>query len=175
MDININVLLIGVLILAVVNVVVGYRRGMVKAAISLISLVILCVVITLLASGISSYNDGNFFHVSLVVILLVILGVVHHLLSVVFFSAKLVTKLPVIHSADKLLGFVFGILETMLLLWTLYTFVMMMDLGMVGQFILAWTGESRVLTWMYQHNFLAYGIERLLSEFNFVPLSEILR
>lgn len=168
---NVNWLLIAVLILAVINVVIGYNKGMVKAVISLVSLVVLCVVGLLLANGISSYNDGKFFQVALVIILLGVIGMAHHMLGIVFFSAKLVAKLPVVHSVDKLMGIVFGILETALILWTVYTFAMMMDLGMVGQLVRTCAGENRFLAWMYQHNYLARGIEMLLSEFSFVPLS----
>ena len=168
---NVNLLLFAVLVLAVINVVMGYKKGMVKAIISLVSLVVLCVVGLLLANGISSYNDGKFFQVVLVIILLGVIGVAHHMLGIVFFSAKLVAKLPVVHSVDKLLGIVFGILETVLILWTVYTFVMMMDLGMVGQLIRTCAVENRFLAWMYQHNYLARGIEMFLSEFSFVPLS----
>ena len=170
MENGINLLLVAVIILAVVTVTLGYKRGMVKAMISLISLVVLCVVGALLANGISSYNSGRFFHVALVIILLGAIGFAHHMLSIVFFSAKLVAKLPVISSVDKLLGIVFGILETVLLLWTMYTFVMMMDLGMVEQLILSWTSENGFLTWMYQHNYLAYALDLFLSKFSFVPL-----
>ena len=174
MSMNVNILLICVIALAIINVVIGYKKGMVKAIISLLSLLILSVVVLLLAYGIGKYNDGKFFHVALVVILLAVLGVVHHLLSVVFFSAKLVAKLPVVHSLDKLMGIVFGILETALILWTLYTFIMMMNLGMVETLILSWTEENALLKWLYQNNYLAYGIARLLEEFSFIPLADIL-
>ena len=170
MENGINLLLVAVIILAVVTVTLGYKRGMVKAMVSLISLVVLCVVGALLANGVSSYNSGRFFHVALVVILLGAIGFAHHMLSIVFFSAKLVTKLPVISSVDKLLGIVFGILETVLILWTMYTFVMMMDLGVIEQLILSWTGENGFLTWMYQHNYLAHVLDLFLSKFSFVPL-----
>ena len=168
-----NYLLICFAVLAIINIVAGYKRGMVKAIISLVSLVILCVVISLLAYGISSYNGGNIFHVVLTVILLTVLGVVHHLLSVVFFSAKLIAKLPVVHSLDKLLGIVFGAVETVLILWTLYTFVMVMDLGEIGKMIVVWTEDSRLLTWLDRHNYLAQGMDRLLEEFSFIPLAKL--
>lgn len=168
-----NYLLICLAVLAIINIMAGYKRGMVKAIISLVSLVILCVVVSLLAFGISSYNGGRFFHVALAVILLTVLAVVHHLLSLVFFSAKLIAKLPVVHSLDKLLGIVFGLVETVLILWTLYTFVMMMDLGEIENMLVVWTEDSRLLTWFYQHNYLAYGIARLLEEFSFIPLAEL--
>lgn len=168
---NVNLLLIAVLILAVVNVLIGYRKGMVKSIISLVSLIVLCVVGLLLANGISSYNDGKIFQVVLVVILLIVIGIAHHLLGIVFFSAKLLSKLPVVHSVDKVLGIVFGILETVLILWTVYTFAMMMDLGIVGELIRTGAGENPFLTWMYQHNLLAHGLEVFLSKFSFVPLN----
>lgn len=171
---DLNYLLIGLIILAVINIVRGYKQGMVKAVISLVSLVILCVIVSLLGYGISSYNDGNFFHVALMLILLLVLGTVHILLGVVFFSAKIVVKLPVVHSVDKLLGILFGLLETVLILWTIYTFVMMMDLGVIEDMIVTWTDQNPVLTWLYKYNYLAHFIERLLGEFNFVPLTEIL-
>lgn len=171
---NVNILLLGVIVLAVIAMVNGYKRGMVKAVISLVSLVILSVVVTLLANGIGSYHSGNMFQVALVVVLLAVLGLVHHLLSVVFFSAKLVAKLPVIHILDRLLGILFGLVEAVLILWTIYTFVMMMDLGVIEEKIVAYTQDNSLLTWLYQHNYLAKGIERLLEEFSFIPLDDIL-
>lgn len=174
MDLEVNILLIAVIILAIINVVRGYKKGMVKAIISLVSLMFLCVVAILLAHGISSYNSGKVFHVILVVVLLTVLALVHHLLGVVFFSAKLVTKLPVVHSVDKLLGILFGLIETVLILWTVYTFTMMMDLGVIEDMIITGASENAVLTWLYQHNYLAYGIDLLLKEFSFIPLAEIL-
>ena len=170
MDININVLFIVAIIVMVFNVVQGYKHGMVKAVISLVSMVVLCVVVALLANAVSSYHDGKFYNLAVMVILLALLGIAHHLLGVVFFSAKMIAKLPVISFLDKMLGIVFGVCETVLILWTVYTFTMMMDMGMIGQMILAYTEDNQILSWLYQHNYLAYGIQRLLAEFSFVPL-----
>ena len=152
MDININVLFIAVILVMVYNVVQGYKHGMVKAVISLVSMVVLCVVVALLANAVSSYHDGKYYNLAVVVILLALLGIAHHLLGVVFFSAKMIAKLPV------------------LILWTVYTFTMMMDMGMIGQMILAYTQDNQILSWLYQHNYLAYGIQHLLAEFSFIPL-----
>ena len=170
MDININVLFIAVILVMVYNVVQGYKHGMVKAVISLVSMVVLCVVVALLANAVSSYHDGKYYNLAVVVILLALLGIAHHLLGVVFFSAKMIAKLPVISFLDKLLGIVLGVCETVLILWTVYTFTMMMDMGMIGQMILAYTQDNQILSWLYQHNYLAYGIQHLLAEFSFIPL-----
>ena len=165
-----NLLLIVAALFLLCKVVDGYKKGMVKEIISLISMAVLCAVVALLAGGISSYHDGKIFNVIIAIILLGLIGIAHHLLGVVFFSAKLVSKLPVVSFVNKLLGIVFGVFEVVLMLWTVYTFVMMMDMGAIGQIILSYTEESKILTFIYRHNYLAYGIEQLLSKFTFVPL-----
>ena len=167
---SVNILLIIVAMAVILKVLDGYKKGMVKEIISLVSLAILCVVIALLAGGINSYHDGKIFNVIIALILLGIIGIAHHLLGVVFFSAKLISKLPVVNFLNKLLGVVFGVFEVILLLWTVYTFVMMLDMGAIGQVILSYTEESKILSFIYRHNYLAYRIEQLLSKFRFLPL-----
>ncbi len=169
---NINFLLVIVIILALYKIADGYKKGMVKEIISLVSMAVLCAVAALIAGGISSYNDGKIFNAVAAVVLLAVLVIAHQLLKMVFFSAKLVSKLPVIHFANKLLGAVFGLFEVVLLLWTVYTLVMMMKLGAIGQIIVSYTQESRVLVWLYEHNYLAYVVELLLAKFNFGPFAK---
>ena len=76
-------------------------------------------------------------------------------------------KLPIVSWADKLLGIIVGILETILILWTLYTFVMLMDLGAIGNQIVSYTKESNVLRWFYENNYLAYLLESVSSKIDF--------
>lgn len=168
---NINFLLIAVIIFALYKVTDGYKKGMVKEIISLVSMAVLCAVAALIAGGISNYNSGRIFNVVVAVVLLLLVVIAHQLLKIVFFSAKLLSKLPVVHFVNKLLGVVFGVFEVILLLWTMYTFVMMMDLGAVEQIIVSYTQDSRLLVWLYEHNYLAYLIEILLAKFSFVPLA----
>lgn len=169
---NLNIMLVIVAVAALFKVVDGYKKGVVKEVVSLISMVVLCVVAAMLAYGVSSYHDGKVFNVIAITILLTLLLTVHHLLGLVFFSAKLIAKLPVVHFVDKLLGIVFGVFEVVLVLWTLYAFMMMMDIGGIRQVILSCTERSRMLTWIYEHNYLARGIGVLLDRFRFIPLIE---
>lgn len=162
-----NILLIIMGIILICNMVDGYKKGMVRSVISFVSLIVLCIVAALIGNGLQSYFDGEFLNVVIMVFLLCILGIVHHLLGVVFFSAKMISKLPIVHSLDKLLGVVVGVLETVLIIWTIYTFIMMLNMGMIGQQLLEYTRESSILTWFYEHNHLAYWVERLGAQFNF--------
>ncbi len=163
-----NLMLIIVAIFLLCKMVDGYKKGMVKEIISFVSLIILCIVLALIANGVSSYFDGQFAKLIVVLFLLIALGVVHHLLGVLFFSAKLISRLPIVHWLDKVLGIVVGVLETVLILWTIYTFIMLLDLGAIGQQILIYTEESEILLWLYQHNYLAYLLQQISAEIDFV-------
>lgn len=150
-----NILLIAVVLFMICKIVDGYKKGMVKEIISLISLIVVCAVAALIASGLNSYWDKNYVNVVVAVILLIIVGIVQHLLGVVFFSAKVLSKLPIVSWLNKLLGMVFGVLETVLILWTIYSFIMFMDMGIIGQQLLIYTQDSPFLTWIYENNYLA--------------------
>lgn len=162
-----NILLLIFLIVMLCNVADGYKKGIVREVISLVSLIVMCIVFALIGNGIGSYLDGEMGNVIVMVLMLCAVGIVHHLLGVVFFSAKVISKLPVVHWFDKLLGMVFGVLETVLILWTLYTFIMMLDMGMIGRQIMAYTQDSKILTWIYENNYLALWVERIGKDISF--------
>lgn len=162
---EINILLLIVLAFMVFKIWDGYNKGMVKEIISFISLIFLCLVAVIIGTGVSSYYDGKILNVIVAVLLLSVLSIAHHLINVAAFPAKLVAKLPVVHSVDKVLGVVVGILETVLILWTVYTFAMMMDLGVIGEFILRCTADNPVLSWFYEHNQLAGWIQKLSAAY----------
>ncbi len=165
-----NLLVIVVLLVLLWKVSEGYRRGMVKEIISFVSLVVLCIIAVLFASMLHSYSEHEYVGLGVAVLLLCIVGIIHHLLGLVFFSAKLISKLPVIHWADKILGVAAGALETVLLLWTVYTFIMTFGMGMIGQMILAYTEENPVLLWLYRYNYLAGWISEIRENITFIQL-----
>lgn len=159
-----NLLLLIFAIVGIGNIITGYKKGIVRSVISLISLVVLSVVIILIGNGLNSYFDGEFINVAVMILFLCLVGILQHLFNVVFFSAKMISKLPIVHTVDKILGAVFGIIETVLILWTVYTFIMLMDIGMIGEQIKVYTQESPILTWMYKNNYLAVWVERLIEQ-----------
>ena len=91
-----NWLLIIVALVLVWRIAEGIERGMVKEIISFISLVVLCLVVALIGTAVSKYLDKDIVSVIVAIVLLLIVCIVHRLLGIVFFSAKLIAKLPVI-------------------------------------------------------------------------------
>lgn len=158
-----NILLLAVIVVTILKIMDGYKKGMVKEIISFVSLVVMCVVVLLLGSGLHSYMEKEILGVVIAVLLLVILGIAHHALKLVFFSAKLISKLPIVHSADKILGMLVGALEVVLILWTIYTFIMHFEMGMIGNLMIEYSRDSKILTWLYEHNMLAGVVEKAIS------------
>ena len=85
--------------------------------------------------------------------------IAHRLLGLVFFSAKLISKLPVVHTADKLLGAIVGVVETALIIWLI--FALTDKMGMVGTIILENTQGNRILNFLYAHNYLQYFLTQI--------------
>ncbi len=162
MNINIILLIAGVLLL--IKIVEGYKRGMVKELISLVTLTLMCVVVVILGAGLHFVKENEIAGLLVTAILLVLLGIAHHFLKVIFFSAKLITKLPVISLGNKLLGMVVGALEVLFLLWTVYTFTFYYDLGMIGEMIIEGTKDSAILTKIYELNMLAPIVESVIEQ-----------
>ena len=161
---NLNILLIIILVFMIVKIADGYKKGMVKEIISFVSLILMCVVVLLLGVGLRSYMEKEIVGIVIAVLLLVILAIAHHALKLIFFSAKLISKLPIVHGIDKLLGMVVGALEVILILWTIYTFIMYFGLGTIGNLFLEYSRDSRILTWLYEHNMLASLVDTALNK-----------
>ena len=159
-----NIMLILAVLFALFKIVDGYKKGMVKEIVSLVTLIIMGIMIVLISRGLHSYMEKEVLGVIIAVVLMALLGVVHHLLNVVFFSAKMISKLPVIHWVNKVFGAVFGVLEVILTLQIVYVFIMYFGLGMIGQQILEYTRESIVLAKIYQYNVVAKLVENLMSQ-----------
>ncbi len=161
-----NWLLIITALILVWRIAEGVRRGMVKEIISFVSLIVLCLVVGLLGTAVSKYVEKDIVSMIVAVILLLLLLIVHKLLGIVFFSAKLISKLPVIHSVDKLLGAVIGVLETVLILWTVFTLVMTFDLGVMEEFIITYTNDSEVLRFFSKYNLLQNLVDFIAAKLN---------
>lgn len=166
---NINIVLIAAAVLLVLKMVSGFKKGAVKEVIMLITLILTCITIALIANGLKNYTTGHVVNVILVIVLLSILGVVHLLLKPLFLSAKLISKLPVVSWLDKLLGIAAGAAETILMLWTLYFFVSIMDLGTIGARILQDTRDNGILLWLFQHNYLTSLLQSVNKNVTFLP------
>ncbi len=158
-----NIVLVVAGILLLIKVLYGYNRGMVKELISLVTLALMCVLVVILMALLHFVEASETAGIIIAIILLLLLGIAHHFLSLLFFSAKLVTKLPVISLGNKLLGMVVGAVETLFLVWTVYTFTLYFDLGKIEEVIDEGTRESEIMSEIEDLNPLPPIVEEVLE------------
>ena len=93
----------------------GFRKGMVQEILSLIAMVVAGFCAYLLLGAVGSYLNREIGRLIQIIILLLIVCIVYKLANLIFTSISLVSRLPLIRSADKLFGAVFGILERIII------------------------------------------------------------
>ena len=111
MDIYFYLAVAAMVVSIIWRMVSGFRKGMVQEILSLIAMAVAGFCAYLLLGAIGSYLNKEIGRLIQIIILLLIVCAVYKLANLIFTSIRLVSKLPVIRSADKLLGAVFGILE----------------------------------------------------------------
>lgn len=165
-----NWLLIIVIVLMAWRMTEGYKRGMVKEIISFVSLIVLCLAVAFLGGALLSFLEKDTVSMVVAIILLLVLCIGHWVLNFFFFPAKALVKLPVVKSVDKILGVVIGAAETILLVWTLYTLLLTVEMGTIGQQIMVYVQESKILTFLYKYNYLAHWVSAAIDKITMLPI-----
>lgn len=165
-----NWLFVVFILLLVWRISAAYKRGMVKEIISCVSLLVLSVAVALIGTAVLSYFEQDILSLIIAVILLIVLCVANQIVSIFFFSAKVLAKLPIISFANKVCGAVIGVLETVLIMWTLYTLIVTINTGAIGQQIFVWVQENAILSFLYEYNYLAKWIGTLSDKLSILPL-----
>ena len=154
-----NILLILMAVVFVWRIAVDTKKGIVKASLALISTLFAALVIGLLCVAVNAYHADNYLAIIIAVCIIAVLSIVYSIIKIVFFPARIVSKLPVISSVDKLLGVVSGIVETLIAFWILCYVLMYIDLGVLTEQIMMMISQSRILTFLYEYNLIGLLLE----------------
>lgn len=111
MDIYFYFAVAGIVIIIIWRMAAGFRNGMVQEILSLVAMAVAGLSAYLILGAIGSYLNREIGRLIQIIILLLVVGAVYKLANLIFTSIRLVSKLPVIRSADKLFGAIFGIME----------------------------------------------------------------
>lgn len=152
-----NGLLIVVVIAFIWRMAAGYQHGMVKELKAFITFLVSAVSIALICKTINAYLHESGMEIWISILLLIVLGIGFKVLKLVFFSAETISKLPVIHLADKIAGIVMGAVEIVVLLWAFFLVLDLLyhfQLGIFSKMAAAYIKDSGLLTYLYDHNIL---------------------
>lgn len=97
------------------RIVAGFRKGMVQEIISLIAMAAAGVCIFLILGAIGNYLNHEIAEMIQIIVALLVVCFVYRLVNTLFVSLELISKLPLIKWADKLLGAAVGCAEAALL------------------------------------------------------------
>lgn len=159
-----NILLIVTAVVLIWRVAADRKKGVVRATLTLINVLFAALVIGLVCVAVNAYHAENYLAIAIAVIIIAVLGVVYSIIKLVFFPAKVISKLPIISSVDKLLGVVIGVAETLIAFWILCYVLIYVDLGVLNEQLLAMIGESRILTFLYEYNLIGLLLETVRAK-----------
>lgn len=159
-----NILLIVLLVLLVWRTIAGVQKGIVRETISFINILFAAATLGLACMAVNAYKEAYYLQMFIFALIIVILGVIHSVLRLVFFSAKVVSKLPVISSADRLAGLVMGVVETLILYWILCYILIYFDFGALRNQLMLMITENKILSFLYQYNLLGLLLETIKAQ-----------
>lgn len=158
-----------------VNIISGYRKGLIKELINCISLLVSSVTAVLLSSVLKSYTEKQFVQMITIVIMILVVSIANKLLKMALEGIKILVELPIINFVNKLAGAFFGVAKTLLLVWFALCLIGMFDLGTIGEYVNTYIGNSELLTYLYEHNLIAILGEKIIGpEFQMKAMELIL-
>lgn len=163
-----NVLLIVLCALIFIMALYGYRKGCVKMLVPVASgLLALLVIVALREPLLSILFHWTFLQGEHVLARVVVILILYFLVALAFkWSIKilnLLTKLPIVHGMNKLLGLFIGIAEGVLLLWLCLYIIQIRDGFLFGRNLLDSIADNSWLLFMYENNLVAHLMDTLFG------------
>lgn len=167
----INIPFLCFVILLVTRVIISTKRGLVKEICSIIATIVASVAIILIALAIRKYLDESKLVFVLTLVLISVLGILYKIIDGFLTTIKLIAKLPVLNAFDKLMGLVFGIAETILVVWAVYCIIIILGSGPFEQCVMKCVENNFVMRFMYDNNYLYNIIAPYITVINGIDIA----
>ena len=151
---DINLVWIIAVVFLLISAITGFKRGLVESTMRLVASILGIIVLVVLGKGVGRFIQGSYINLLMALILLTVLHILHRLGKLILDSCKLVSKLPVIHSLDKIAGIFLGLAEAILFIWLVFLFVGVMNPFGIQEWLMEQVQESTLLTILYRTNYL---------------------
>lgn len=125
------VALIIIVLIFIWRITAGFKKGMVQEIISLVAMAAAGFCMMLILGVIESYLNKEIGQMIQFVLVLIAVCLAYRLISILFTSFKLISKLPVIKGIDKLLGAVVGFVESGILVGVLVYYIKLWGLSQI--------------------------------------------
>ena len=160
---SINIIWIVVVVSVLIGGIIGFKRGLVEGIMRLVTTSLGIVVLVILAKGIGNFLKGSYVNVLMAIILLAVLHIFHRIGKLIIDSCKLVSKLPVIHSLDKVAGMILGYVEVIFFVWLVFLFAAVVNPFGIQEWLMEQVNQSVFLSLLYKANGLILILQNFLK------------
>ncbi|MCR4727740.1 MAG: CvpA family protein [Lachnospiraceae bacterium] len=151
-----------VVILLVVKLLLGYKRGLVKELCGIVATIFAAAIVLLIAFAMRQYfNEDRLVFVTTLVLLFLLI-VLYKVVNTFLTGLKIFSKVPGLNLVDKILGPVLGFVETILIVWTVFCLVIIMDMGAFENLMMLSVRNNIVMKYLYMYNYM-FGIVQQFS------------
>ena len=163
-----NILLIIICAIILILSIYGYLKGFVKMLVPMVSAFLSLIVLFMLKDWLFAILfqwaifQGEYVLTRIVLILL-IFGIVTWAFKWLLKVLHVLTKLPIIHGLNKLLGLGIGLIEGFLLVWLLLYIIQIRQGVLFGFDIEALVDQNEFLQFLYLNNLVEYLMNTLFG------------
>ena len=156
-----NILLIVLGLIMIWRIVSGAKHGMVKELFGLINVLFVSFVLTLAFMIYRGYKAGDLLSLVPYGAAIIALSIAYAIIKLIFSPAKLVVKLPLVKSVDKILGVVMGAAEVFIVFWVLCSVLEYTNIPILEEKVVPFITANPVLVALSQNNLLEKLVQML--------------
>ena len=160
---NLNWALVCIGVMALVNMLSGFKTGLVKSIIKCVSLIVTSGITVLLRAVLKNYTDKQYTQMITIISMILLVVIATTLIKAALKGIKMLADLPVVSIVNKLLGAVFGVAQTLVIVWFALCLIGMFDLGTVGEYANMYVADSKLLTYLYENNLIVALGEKIMG------------
>lgn len=158
---QINIVLVIVALLLLGGAIKGFENGMIKELSTLIGLIGALAAGAAAVAAFRNYQLKNTMNVLIAVICLVIVLLAFKIIDFIMASLKMLSRIPLLHGVDKLLGIAAGIAEAVVIVWIAFLLITAFDIAGIRSVVLECIRENEFLSLLFYNNYIARGIAEL--------------
>ncbi len=141
-------------IFMIIRMVVAFKRSFVKEIFGLISLIIASFIVMIITFAFRAHFKEYSLIAWSSVVLVILMLVLYKLFETLFTSLKFMDNLDSVNKADRILGPLFAILETGVLIWGVYSIIYVMDSGVLHDIMFSSSKHNILMKFLDEHNYL---------------------
>lgn len=142
----------------------GLKRGFIAEVSSICSTAAALAAVTIFIMGVKEYMRDGYIQLIILVIVLLLLVTIHKIVNFLLTSLKLIVKLPIAGSLDKLLGFVFGAANTIVLFWIFFLILEIYPIEPIAGYVVREVKNSRLLSILYENNMILLLVSKYIMK-----------